>query len=333
MPAFYTARSRVIGGSKKPRGSERGVLEERDPKPVRRRSRGRRIRREHLLFLAFIAPNFVILGIFTYWPLLYQFYLSLTSWNFLSPEKPFVGLANYRQMFAQQGFLQVLGNTFYFMAAVVAGSLVLGLAVALLLNQKLKGRNLVRSIVFTPYVLSGAAIGLVWDYIFDPHYGLIHAFLEPLGIPSPNWLNSTAYAMPALIIVYLWKNLGFSALVYLAALQNIPRDLYDAAAVDGAGKWASLRHVTIPQLAPATFFVVVITMVQSFSYNAFDIIYVMTQGGPVNATTTLIWYIYQQGFQAFNIGIASAASTVLFIILVTLLLIQNRYVRRRTEEM
>lgn len=295
--------------------------------PARKR---RRNGREYLLFLAFIAPNFVLLCVFTYWPMISQFYISLTDWNFLSP-KTFIGLENYFTLFADPDFLGVLVNTVYFMGCVLVGSVVLGMALGLLLNQKLRGRNLVRSIVFAPYVVSGAAIGLVWSYIFDPNYGLLHALLKPLGIASPDWLGSTTWAMPALIIVYMWKTLGFSAVIYLAALQNISQDLYDAAKVDGANSWQTFRKVTLPQLSPATFFVVVITMVQAFSYNAFDIISVMTNGGPVNATTTLIWYIYEQGFRAFHVGLAAAASTILFLILIAITAVQTFFTQRRVH--
>ncbi len=171
--------------------------------------RGGRIRRDHLLFLAFIAPNFLLLGLFSYWPLIYQAYLSLTRWDMISPVKTFVGLDNYQFMFAGPGFRQVLLNTAYFTGAVLIGSLVLGLALALLLNQRLRGRNVVRAIVFAPFVLSGAAIGLVWAYIFDPVYGLLRVVLGWFGVGSPDWLVSTTWAMPAVIIVYLWKNAGY----------------------------------------------------------------------------------------------------------------------------
>lgn len=289
-----------------------------------------RVKREHLLFLAFIAPNVILLSVFTYWPMIFQTYLSFTNWDYLSP-RSFAGLDNYVTLFTSPEFARVLFNTFYFMGAVLLGSVMLGLGLAILLNQKLKGRNLVRAVVFTPYVLSGAAIGLVWSYIFDPNYGLLRAFLEPLGITAPDWLGDTAFAMSALIIVYLWKNLGFSAVIYLAALQTVSRELYDAARVDGANSWNCFRYITLPQLSPATFFVVIITMVQAFSYNAFDIIAVMTKGGPVNSTTTLIWYIYEQGFQAFNVGLAAAASTILFLILALVTIVQNHYTQHNVD--
>ena len=288
-----------------------------------------RVRREHLLFLAFIAPNFLLLGIFSYWPLLYQAYLSMTRWDMISPTKTFVGANNYRFMFDDPNFHQVLLNTGYFTGSVLVGSLILGLALAMLLNQRLRGRTLVRGIVFAPFVLSGAAIGLVWSYIFDPVYGLMRVVLGWVGIGSPNWLVSTTWAMPALIIVYLWKNAGYSAIIYLAGLQNIPNDLYDAAKVDGVTEWQKFRHITLPLLSPTTFFLLVTTLI--FSIQAFDVIAVMTKGGPVNATTTLIWYLYQQGFVAFRAGLAAAAGMLLFVLLLVVTLFQVYFVQRRVH--
>jgi sn-glycerol 3-phosphate transport system permease protein len=286
----------------------------------------RRIDRQHLLFLAFIAPNFLLLGIFTYWPMLYQIYLSLTRWDMLAPKKIFVGLDNYTNMFGGQEFWGVLFKTFYFMGAVVAGSVVLGLGVAILLNQRLRGRNFVRSVTFAPVILSGAAVGLVWAYIFDPNYGLLRTLLEFVGVSSPDWLADTRFAMPAIIIVYLWKSLGFAVVIYLAGLQNIPKDLYEAARVDGANSWVRFWHVTLPQLSPVTFFVVLTTIINSFQ--AFDIIAVMTGGGPAGATTTLIWYIYQEGFIAFRAGVAAAAAIIMFLLLLVITVLQVRYAQR-----
>ncbi len=268
-------------------------------------------------------------SLFSYWPLIYQAYLSLTRWDMISPVKTFVGLDNYQFMFAGPGFRQVLLNTGYFTGAVLIGSLVLGLALALLLNQRLRGRNVVRAIVFAPFVLSGAAIGLVWAYIFDPVYGLLRVVLGWFGVGSPDWLVSTTWAMPAVIIVYLWKNAGYSAIIYLAGLQNIPRELYDAAKVDGATDWQAFWRVTLPQLSPVTFFLTVTTIL--FSIQAFDIIAVMTEGGPVNATSTLIWYLYEQGFIAFRAGLAAAAGMVLFVLMLAVTLVQVLVVQRRVH--
>ncbi len=293
--------------------------------PVKRR----RIRREHLLFFAFVAPNFFLLGVFSYWPLIYQVYLSLTRWDMISPTKTFVGLDNYRYMFNGREFYQVLFNTFYFTGAILFGSIVLGLALALLLNQRLRGRTAARAIVFAPYVLSGAAIGLVWAYIFDPVYGLMRVFLNMFWIVSPNWLVDTKWAMPAIIIVYLWKNIGYSAVIYLAGLQNISQEMYEAAKVDGANNWQAFWNITVPQLSPVTFFISVTTIL--FSIQAFDIIAVMTGGGPVNATTTLVWYLYEQGFIAFRAGLAAAVGMLLFVLMLSITIFQVYFVQRRVH--
>lgn len=292
-------------------------------------SRRRRIRRETLLFVAFTAPNFLLLGLFSYWPLIYQSYLSLTRWDMISPRKIFVGLGNYRTLFNGSAFYQVLFNTVYFTAAILIGSIVLGLGLALLLNQRVRGRSAARAIVFAPYVLSGAAIGLVWAYIFDPVYGLMRVLLDLVGLPSPDWLVSTRWAMPAIIIVYLWKNVGYSAVIYLSGLTNIPRELYEAAEVDGATGWQSFWHITVPQLSPVTFFISVTTIL--FSIQAFDIVAVMTGGGPVNATTTLVWYLYEQGFVAFRAGTAAAVGMIMFVLMLVITVVQLRYVQRRVH--
>lgn len=291
--------------------------------------RSRRPYKEYLIFLAFVGPNFLLFAIFTYWPLIYQVYLSAVRWDMISPVKTFVGSENYQQLLQDPEFLQVLWNTFYFTFAVVAGSMALGLALALLLNQKLHGRNFVRSVVFAPVILSGAAVALVWAYIFDPNYGLLKVLLNAFGIASPNWLGDTSWAMPAIIIVYLWKNLGYSAIIYLAGLQNIPNDLYEAAKVDGANGRQQFVHVTLPQLSPVTFFLLITTIINSFQ--AFDIINVMTGGGPVIATTTLIYYLYQEGFQAFRAGIAAAAGMILFVLVLLVTLVQLGWLQRRVH--
>ncbi len=292
-------------------------------------AKGRGIRRGHLLFLLFVGPNFFLLGAFSYWPLIYQAYLSLTRWNMISPTKPFVGLDNYNYMVTGSEFYQVVFNTFYFTVAILVGSIVLGIALAVLLDQPMRGRTAARAIIFAPYVLSGAAIGLVWAYIFDPVYGLMRIFLNAFGIASPNWLVDTSWAMPAIIIVYLWKNVGYSAVIYLAGLQNIPRELYEAAKVDGANGMQSFWNITVPLLSPVTFFVSVTTIL--FSIQAFDIIAVMTGGGPVNATTTLVWYLYEQGFIAFRAGIAAAVGMLLFVLMLAITIFQVYFVQRRVH--
>ncbi|HEY8457866.1 MAG TPA: sugar ABC transporter permease [Actinopolymorphaceae bacterium] len=293
------------------------------------RRRRRRNLRPYLLFVLFVGPNFTLLGVFTYWPLVYQLYLSLTDWDMLSPAKEFVGLANYITMLTDPRFLGVLGNTVYFAFGVVGGSVVLGLGLAMLLNQKLRGRNLVRTAVFAPVVLSGAAVALLWAYIFDPNYGLLRPVLSAVGLSSPDWINDPDWAMPAVIIVYLWKHIGLNTVIFLAGLQSLPAELYDAAKVDGAGPFRCFWRLTLPLLSPVTFFVLITTVI--FSFQAFDIVAVLTAGGPASATTTLAWYVYQEGFVTFRTGFAAAGATMLFVALLLATLMQVRYVGRRVH--
>jgi ABC-type sugar transport system permease subunit len=281
------------------------------------------------LFVLMLAPNVVFLAAFVYWPLIYQGYLSLTIWDMLAPEKLFVGLDNYVELMRDTTFRKVAWNTVVFVAGGLLGTLVLGLLLALLLDLRLRGRQFVRSLVFAPTVVSGAAVGLVWVYIFDPRYGLLRLLLNLVGLPSPNWLLDQNWAMAALLIVYIWKNVGYSAVVYLAGLQGIPRDLYEAAAIDGANPVQQFRSITLPMLSPISFFIVVTSILNSFQ--AFDITFVMTRGGPVDATNTLIYMLYEEGFIAFHAGTAAAIGMILFFLMLIVTIVQFVYAERRVH--
>lgn len=283
--------------------------------------------REWLLFVALAGPNLLLFAIFNYRPLLYNAYLSVYEWDFLSPVKIPVGFDNYIDVLRDPHFHRVIQNTVVLMIGGVFLTIAFGLGLALLLNQKLTGRDAARSVLFAPYMLSGAAIAVVWVYIFDPTYGLLRTVVSPLGLVPPNWLRDTAWAMPAVVIVYTWKNLGYTMVICLAGLQAIPRELYEAATTDGANAWGRFRHVTIPGLAPITFFLLVTGILSSFQ--TFDLIHVLTRGGPVDATTTLIYYLYEQGFIAFKAGNAGVASVFQFVVLFVVTLIQIRYIERR----
>jgi multiple sugar transport system permease protein/sn-glycerol 3-phosphate transport system permease protein len=294
-----------------------------------RSGRPPRLWREWGLFAAFLAPNLAFLVVFTYWPLLYNVYLSLMSWDMVQPEKLFVGLANYEDLATSAQFWKVFSSTFVFVGIGVAATIVLAFFTALLLNQKLAGRSVGRSVVFAPTILSGAAIAIVWIYVFDPRFGLINLGLSLLGVASPAWLTNPKWAMPALIIVYVWKNFGYAVVVYLAGLQSVSRDLLEAAKVDGAGPFARLQNVTLPQLSPITFFLLVTSILGSFQ--AFDLVAVLTAGGPVDATNTLIYDLYEEGFLAFHAGRAAAIAMVLFVLMLAVTVIQLRFVERRVH--
>jgi len=281
------------------------------------------------LFLALVTPNLFFLAIFTYWPLVYNVYLSMVSWDMVSPDKVFVGLANYRDLATDPEFWKIFFNTFYFVGVGVGLTMAIALGVALLLNQKLRGRDFGRSVVFSPTILSGAAISIVWIYVFDSRFGLIHLILAPLGISSPQWLTVPEWAMPALIIVYVWKNFGYAVVVYLAGLQSISKELLEAATVDGANARERFTNVVLPQLSPITFFLLITTILGSFQ--AFDLVAVMTAGGPVDATNTLIYHLYEEGFVAFHAGRAAAIAMILFVLMLAVTVIQLRTVERRVH--
>ncbi len=281
------------------------------------------------LFLLLAGPNLILFAAFTYWPLIYNVYLSLTSWDMIAPVKAFVGLANYRYLASDPEFRRVALNTVVFTLGTVGGTTILGLLLALLLNWPLRGRTWARGVIFAPVLLSGAAISVFWINMLNSRFGLLAELLGWFSLSSPNWLNHPIWAMVAVIMVYIWKNVGFSMVIYLAGLQAIPAELYEAARVDGAGHLETFRWVTLPQLGPVTLFLLVVSMISSFQ--AFDIIKVMTDGGPVNATTTLLFYIYEQGFVAFNAGRAAAASVVLFLAMLVVTVIQLRLGERRVH--
>ncbi len=281
------------------------------------------LNKEWVLFILFAGPNLALFTLFSYWPMIENMRLSTQRWDMLAPVRTDVGLDNFQYLLTNSKFHQVLWNTLYFTVAAVGLSLALGLLIALLLNQRLRFRNTARAVVFAPYMLSGAAIGIVWAYIFDPRFGILAELLGWVGLSSPDWLNRPEWAMPAVIIVYVWKNLGFTAVIFLAGLQAIPQDLYDAAKVDGANVLWRFRSVTLPMLSPIAFFLVVTSILSTFQ--SFDIIRIMTRGGPVDATNTLIYYIYEQGFIAFNAGRSAAAALIMFVLMMGVTLIQLKY--------
>ncbi len=271
----------------------------------------------------------LLLAAFTFWPMIYNAYLSTISWNFLSPIRRFVGLRNYETVLSSEIFRIVLINTAVFTIVSVAATMVLGLGLALLLNQPLRWRDGARAVLFAPAVLSGAAIAIVWIYIFDPRFGLLAQILGWFGILSPNWLADPNWAMTALLIVYIWKNTGYAVVIYLAGLQTIDRTLYEAARIDGAGAWGQFWHVTLPGLSPITFFLLVTSILACFQ--AFDIIRVMTDGGPVNATNMLVYHLYERGFIQSQAGPAGVVAMVMFVLMMILTILQLRFIERRVH--
>ncbi|RYE40828.1 MAG: sugar ABC transporter permease [Hyphomicrobiales bacterium] len=274
----------------------------------------------------FLAPSLVLFAIFTAIPVISAFFISFTQWNLFN-EVTWVSLGNYLELAKDEIFAKVLGNTAYFVLASVPVQIVLALACALVLNRGIKGQTFFRVVYFLPVVTSTIAAALVWAWLFNSNFGLINAGLSLVGVTDlPKWMGSTRWAMPAIIIVSIWQNLGYAMVLFLAGLQNIGKDVHDAAALDGATGWDRFWHITLPLLSPTTFFVLVISIIGSFQ--VFELVLVMTKAGPANATNTLVYYIYQNGFQFYQMGYASAAAMVLFLIVLAFTLVQYRLQRR-----
>jgi multiple sugar transport system permease protein len=274
----------------------------------------------------YLLPTLIGLLLFSAGAVVASFFISFTQWDVVSPPQ-WIGLENYTSIWHSDLFWEVVRNTFTFIVLSVPLSVICSLALALAVNTQLKGITLFRTAYFLPVVSSMIAVALVWSWLFNPEYGLLNYLLRLFfGIKGPAWLDSTAWALPAMVIVTVWKGLGYSMVIFLAGLQNIPLELYHAATMDGAGVWRRFWNVTLPMLSPTTFFVLVITLINSFQ--VFEQTYVLTRGGPANSTLTMSYYIYQNAFQYFQMGKAAALSYVLFAVIFVVTLIQFRIQKR-----
>lgn len=287
----------------------------------RTRPRNRRlVWRNTVAGWSFILPNFIGFAVLTLLPVAVLFYVAFTSWNVFGVAE-WTGTANFRRMWGDASFWTALRNTVYYTAFHIPLTLVAALGLALLLNRKLRGVRFFRTVAFFPYVTSIVAIAIVWNQLFSPEYGPINALLRAVGVDDPpGWTTSSTWSMPAVIIVGTWRYMGYYMLLFLAGLQTIPAQLYEAAQTDGASAWQRFVHVTIPGLRHTTFFVTVLLTIESFK--VFDLILLMTGGGPGQSTLVLSQYIYQKGFEENQFGYASAVSIVLFAICFGITVIQ-----------
>lgn len=300
-------------------GLEENNLKRKPPQ----RKQGLKIK-DLLLGTLLIAPNLALLLIFTYRPLIDNIRLSFYNWNIASTRPAtFVGLDNYAEWFTDPESWQILWQTVVFTFCAVFGSMVLGLALALLLDRPLKGRNAVRSLIFAPYVISGAAIGVAFQFVFDPGYGLIQDLLGKIGMASPAFYTDPFWAMVMITTTYIWKNLGYTFVIYLAALQGLRKDLDEAAEIDQTPPVRKFVKVTLPQLRPTTFFLSITVLLNSLQ--VFDIINVMTGGGPLEtSTTTLVYQVYQETFVNSRAGYGAAVATIMFLAILLITVIQVR---------
>ena len=287
--------------------------------------------RNALVGMSFIAPNFIGFFIFILIPITFTFVLCLNSWDGFNPMQ-FVGLDNFNYLIGDKNFKDAMWHTVVYTFFTVVITMFLSLGLAVLINQKLRGIGIFRTAIFFPYVASIVAVAAVWQMLFQKDMGLINEMLRFLGVTDvPGWFATTRWAMPAVIIVTIWKNMGYYMIVYLAGLQNVPVELMEAGMIDGANAWQRFWRIKFPMIAPQTFFVVMMLTINSFK--SFDLIYVLTEGGPGTATTLMSNYIYNQAFVSWNYGRASAAAIMLFAVVAVITILQFRLEKRFVSDL
>lgn len=268
----------------------------------------------------YLLPSVTILICFWFFPAFYAFLVSLYRWDFMNPVKTFVGLGNYVSLVTSTEFWRVMLNTVYYMVGSIPTAMFLALILALALNEKIKFLAFFRSSIFAPVISCIIAMSAVWLWMYDPINGLLNYFLQLLGVKPMQWLSDTKTAMPALIIMDIWKHTGYDMIIYLAGIQSIPESYYEAAKIDGAGRWERFRYITWPLLAPTTLFILIISVIRRFQ--VFSMVHTMTGGGPAGATDVIVYYLYETAFQDFRMGYAFSISYILFIVILAATLIQ-----------
>lgn len=292
----------------------------------------RRFRRllENLEAYAFLLPAAAVLAVFHFFPIIYAFYVSLLRWNMIDPVRPYAGATNYLRLLGDEKFLTALQNTTYYAIVSVGIAIPLALLFAILLNRKLAAISWYRTAFFVPHVTPFVAGAMTWHWLYHPdQFGLLNYLLGKIRIPPQQWLLDPGQAMPAIIAVAIWGGLGRDIVIFLAGLQNISPEYYEAAQIDGASNWQQFRYVTLPLLSPTTYFILVISMIGAFK--VFGLPLVLTGGGPLDRTFTIVYSVYQQGFQYFRMGYAAAQAYVLFAIILLITLLQRRVLASRVH--
>lgn len=282
-------------------------------------------RSKYLALVVLLLPSLAGMVVFLMAPVASSLVLSFSEWDLIG-EINWVGLANYTQALADPAVLGALRNTLTFILGYLPSVVIIALGLALLLNRRIRGRVVFRAIYFVPVVTSWVAVSLIWKWLLNPQYGLVNFALGAIGIKGPGWLFDPAWAMTGVILTSVWKDIGFVTVIYLAGLQDIPEPLYEAAALDGATPWQRFWSITFPMLAPTTFFVTTISLISSFQ--VFDQVWIMTQGGPAGATSVMVELIYKNAFSYYKMGYASAISWVLFALIFAVTIAQNLLQKR-----
>jgi multiple sugar transport system permease protein len=284
---------------------------------------------EHFSGWAFVTPGVAIILLFGAVPIVWSAVMSFQRSNLLSPSTPFVGLANYRQLVHDPIVAQAIQHTLIYTALFVPGTMAIGLFLAVAMNRKIRFISFYRTAAYTTMAISTISEAIVFIWLFDPSYGVVNYFFSLIGLPQQQFLNSPSEALYVIVAMTIWGWTGFAVVIYLAALQGIPQTLLEAAAIDGAGPWRTFRRITLPLLSPASLFLSVWLTINALQL--FDEVYLSTQGGPLNATTVLVYYLYDQAFQQFNFGFASAIAYFLFLVIIVVTVIQFRVGRRFTH--
>lgn len=277
-----------------------------------------------LIAFLFLLPAIVIMSIFIIWPIIHVIYLSLHSWGMFGSDPAFIGLLNFKSLLQDSQFWNSIKNTVIFVGSVVPIGITISLLLALLVNSKIRGLSIYRPILFLPVVISLAAASVSWKGLYHPMQGWLNYFLDAFGIGKIPFLTSADWALPSIIIMSIWKRVGFNMLLFLAGLQGIPERLYEAADIDGANSWQKFKSITLPMLMPTTFFVLIITIIRSFQ--VFTQIHSMTQGGPMGSTDVIVFRIFREAFINYRMGYASSMAIVLFIIILIITIIQFKFI-------
>ncbi|NUP88637.1 MAG: sugar ABC transporter permease [Candidatus Sumerlaeia bacterium] len=277
----------------------------------------------------FLAPALALIAIFSFYPIAHAVFMSFHRWRILAPPD-FIALANYEALMHSRPFWLALRNTLVFAFVSVPAGLILALGTALLLNRPLRARGFFRTVIYFPVTVSMVVIALIWSWMFSENYGVVNGVLQTLGLGPRSWLAEPVSAFAVIIVMSVWKGFGYGTVIYLAGLQTIPDSLYEAARIDGASRWRMFRHITLPLLNPTTLFVLVTAFIGSFQ--VFDQVYVMTEGGPGHSTSVLVHLVYELAYVKFRMGLACAAACILFVITLLFTFLQIGLIRPQTGE-
>ena len=277
----------------------------------------------------YLFPAFFFLCVFTYYPFFKSLYLSLFRYNLSTPNKVFIGISNYIAIFQDQVFLQVVKNNILYSVGTIIVSISLSMFLAILINEKIKRKTFYQLALFYPNIIPMAAAAMIWVWLYSPGYGMINYYLKLIGFPNIRWLEDSNFALWALVVVGIWKRMGYYMIIFIAGLQNIPSEIYAAGKIDGVTGFKRHFYLTLPLLSPTTIFIVIIAIMDSFQ--AIDQVYLMTRGGPADATNMFVYYIYEQAFKFFDIGYSSALTSILLVALLIITLISLKISSRSSN--